>query len=75
MRYVIMGLVVVTAGCTNAPIAGFLDSCFPARTGDKPAPPPAPDRQPPPTGPAPAPAGPEALPPAADGLPSVAPPR
>jgi hypothetical protein len=30
------------AGCTNAPVAGFMDSCFPSRATDKPKAAPAP---------------------------------
>jgi len=38
-RVAVVALLGLAAGCSNAPIAGFLDSCFPS----KPAPPP-PDR-------------------------------
>ena len=30
-RVVVAGLLVFLAGCSNAPIAGFLDSCFPSK--------------------------------------------
>jgi hypothetical protein len=35
MRRILPFLVLVFAGCTNAPIAGLLDNCFPCRTKEK----------------------------------------
>ena len=76
MRYGIVAMLFALVGCTNAPIAGFLDKVFPAPGGEggRLPPPPPPDRAPPGVPEArPSVAGPDALPPAADTIPSVAP--
>ena len=40
MRRILPLLFLTLAGCSNAPVAGFLDSCFPSRAkADPPAPP------------------------------------
>jgi hypothetical protein len=54
-RVLLVAVVGLLAGCSNAPIAGFLDTCFPSRAGNNPRPPagardplPPPGRLPPP---------------------------
>jgi hypothetical protein len=58
MRRLLPLLVLLSAGCSNAPIAGFLDNCFPshAKSSGDPVPPPKP--KPDLVGPGPVPPGP-----------------
>ena len=41
MRRILPLLFLTLAGCSNAPVAGFLDSCFPSRAKANPEPQPA----------------------------------
>ena len=52
-RALMTGLLAFVTGCSNAPVAGFLDTVFPSKPGGPPSdrtrnPPPGPDRLPPP---------------------------
>lgn len=42
MRRILPLLVLLSAGCSNAPVAGFLDCCFPSRAKANPDPIPPP---------------------------------
>ncbi|MBP3954207.1 hypothetical protein J8F10_02715 [Gemmata sp. G18] len=63
-RFILLAALAPLTGCTNAPGAGFLDSCFPSRAKSD-APPPAPGPRPvgDPVGPGPGPKPDKALPP------------